>query len=173
MPHWSIALAWILLAGTACARTTDEVALIDGRKVDETVGPAKLTFDGDKVASIMINGTIKTFDPKTPAVVSVSKDGKFIALNFGNGSGQVYDLTLFLVQDWEAKDTHILKQRMLTFAKRRGCIAKPDEISILFERWLTADTIEITTEDFTRREGCTSLNRSWTIGLEGNSLELR
>jgi hypothetical protein len=102
----------------------------------------------------------------TPAIVGVSRDGRYLVHNFGNGSGQVYHLRAFALPSGRSVDVSRFKQRVLTFAHaKRACRARSSQISYLVEGWLSKDKVRIGTEDWTRRPGCDYLYRKWIFKL--------
>lgn len=165
MPVWKLVAAVILLPlQLACTETRDREILLDGQPLKRHLGNSELFYDGKSSLSISFKQKIHRLEAKVPAVVSVSEDGRYFLHNYGNGSGQVYDVAIYSLPDWHAVDTGSFRQSVLGFAKTHGCKVEPDQISILFEDW-SESAATVRTEDFTRHEGCSMINRTWTIRL--------
>lgn len=170
MPHWrmiALLAAGFASAGMAGVGPGDTVTLNDGKPVTGRLsGQVRIAFDGHNVLEVD-NGTRSLrLDPRTPAVLSASQDARFLVLNFGDGSGQVYGLSAYDLRSGAPIDLSRFVNSVLSFARRTGsCQVNQDEISFVFTRWNGAGSIEVKTEDFTRTPDCSAINRTWVVDL--------
>ena len=171
MPNWRIAAVLFISLQVACTRATDRtalidrIALVDGKPIEQTIGGVRVSFDGKSALAVSAHGRTKSLDAKTPAVVSISRDGRFLMHNYGDGSGQVYDIGIYSSNDWNTIDISSFRRSVLQFARSNGCTIQSDQISFVFTSWHGSSSVNLRTEDFSRKEGCAFLNRAWQIDL--------
>ena len=126
----------------------------------------ELRYDGQNLLRVNSRGRALRLSAMTPAVVGISPDARYLVHNFGNDSGQVYDIRLYSLRDDHPISAGIFKQRVLKFAHlKHTCRPRSYEISYLAEGWISSNSLEIGTEDWTRRPGCESLYRKWRLNL--------
>lgn len=141
--------------------------LVEGSKIEFVTKDKslKIYFDGKDDIAIKNSGASFHILAKTPAALSVSPSHKILVLNFGNGSGQVYDVELYFSDSGKKADIVGFRNKVLHYAYKRGCRIKPDQISFIFKGWNLKNEILLNTEDFSRRSGCNIMNRSWTLKI--------
>jgi hypothetical protein len=169
MPNWTLGV----ILGTAAAAailpgpTRETVSLLDGKPVSSSMGQGKVSvsFDGSDGLVVADARGRMTLSARTPSTFCVSPDGRLAILNFGNGSGQVYNLDVYHLSTKRILSLASFRRHLISYARRHSCSAKADQISIVFGKWIGRDSIFLKTEDFTRRPGCSSLNRSWKLDL--------
>ncbi len=162
MPNWRLRFALIALFSTACAATSDRIVLTDGRPVEGVISGVRISFDGNDELKIYDGSNVRVMSARSPAIISVTPDARHLLHNYGNGSGQVYIMAIYSIENWRRLDLSFIRDSVYNFADENGCHPGDDEISYLFNEWHNG-SLEITTEDFTRRQGCSMLNRDWTF----------
>jgi hypothetical protein len=170
MPYQQIAyLSCVLISLSSCSDpgvASQHIDLAYGTPTKTRLGAAIVNYDGRDQIIVHYADRVLTLRALTPAQISISPNGAYLLHNFGNGSGQVYDIAVRNMRNGATLDISGFKRRVLEFARgKTTCTVRPDEISYLFERWQTARGLKIRTEDWTRRPGCEHLNRSWQLRL--------
>lgn len=160
----------IVLAATALAAASKSPIVIDlfyGTPIRIALRGAVINYAGRDIVRVKANnGHWFRFDARTPAQLSVSPTGRYLFYNFGNGSGQIYDVAVYSLPAGAPQNIRRFKSKVLAFAHSvKSCKAHPDQISFAAEEWIGEKAIKIRTEDWTRRPGCDILNRRWTIRL--------
>lgn len=166
MSYWQVILGVSLSAvsGSVVASDRSMLDALYGKPIRSTLRGVRIDYDGRDAISIRAARHRFTVPAKSPAQISVSPGGRFLAHNFGSGSGQIYDLSIYALPRGSIEPIGRFKQRVLRTAHaRRNCKARLNQISFLVDRWLSPTTIKIRTEDWTRRPGCDVLNRAWTM----------
>jgi hypothetical protein len=168
MSYWKI--AWVLgtVCSFGCAKSRAEsIVLVDGKPVQQALNDgANVKFDGDDTLFITYGARKYQIKARTPTKLFSSSKSKKVAINFGSGSGQVYDLEVLDLTNGKVTTPKDMRANALAAAKAQGCEASPDQISIVFDSWVAGDTYSVRTEDFSRRDNCSQLNRRWVINVE-------
>lgn len=169
MSNWKLAIIVYAISLAACVQTAAHryIELLDGIPIDnETIADdIRVSFDGNDQLVVTKDSKAVNLSARTPSVLHVSPAGDVIVLNFGDGSGQVYDIAVYRLIDGAEVDVREFRSTAQKYARSNGCQAAPDAASIVFQKWLPNDEIEVTTEDFSRSADCSSLNRTWRIAL--------
>lgn len=169
MSNWKITSAVFALTLVSCAHAVEGkyIELLDGKAVTEIAisGDTVVSFDGKSELLIDKAGIVLRVPARTPSVLHISPSRTLALLNYGDGSGQVYDIAVYRLSDGREIDTQQFRSSLRDYASDHGCIAAPDAASIVFKKWMSADQIEVATEDFSRTTNCSALNRIWTIDL--------
>jgi hypothetical protein len=170
MHNWQIAGSIFICVAISMANagtgSDHQIALLDGNLVRESLlHNIVVSFDGNEVMEIRKGNTVIKPMPRTPSLLIFSPSSKAVALNFGNGSGQVYDLTIYDLNSGNEYDIKDFRQSMLAHARKKGCPADMDTMSIVVTRWISDERIKVSTEDFSRLPGCSAMNRSWNVDL--------
>lgn len=167
MPYWKIAL--LLLASCVSAPMVEQssVELLDGKSREGLIsGGIKYSFDGKDSLTVTTNNNSFSIDPKSPSVITSSSDGRFFVLNYGNGSGQVYNLAPYDLTRGGIIDLSRSISYLIQYARsQQGCVINADEISFVFERWTSLNELLIKTEDFSRKPNCGHINHVWKLNL--------
>jgi hypothetical protein len=157
-----IIIAALLAATVPEPRQTNGVDLLSGNPVHTILKGVRLDYDGKSLFKVRARGRVLRFRALDPASVIISGNGRYLVHNFGNGSGQIYDLRVFTLPTGQPISVRPFKERVLRFAHdRKSCSARMDEISFVVERWRSPAALQIGTEDWTRRPGCGHLFRKW------------
>lgn len=171
MSHWRIALAaatWIAVVTASAQDLRDQqIHLLDGKPLAESLPSSGIvvTYDGDDDLMIRREDMTLKLSARTPSVLSFSPERVAVVLNFGDGSGQVYDVAVYDLVSGNQFDIGGFRESLLKYARHRKCPTGADAVSIVFKRWLSDTRIEVSTEDFSRTRGCSALNRSWRINI--------
>lgn len=170
MPNWTIALlvVCVMVLGSCANRSGDQpIELLDGKHISEAaIAPdIYVSFDGKDELLIRKAGRSLKFSARSPSLLSFSPSRDVVALNFGNGSGQVYDVAVYNLSDGREIDIQPFRSSIIKHAREHGCLANPDVASIVVEKWMSDRQIRVATEDFSRKENCSVLNKTWTIEL--------
>lgn len=166
MSKRALSLLFLMAVGVGCAPASEhQVMLLDGKPVDAVLRDGiKVNYNGKNTLSIRKDELSYRVNAKVPSVLYSSASGQ-IALNFGSGSGQVYDLEILDTDSGRLTNFLKFKQRLVMEANRKGCQIRADEISIVFEKWLSGTSYSLKTEDFSRRSGCSMINRDWRLDI--------
>ncbi len=84
-----------------------------------------------------------------------------MALNFGNGSGQVFDLEVYDLDTLDQISSGHLKSEIFETAKLSGCDVNEDEISYVIKKWDNSEALRIRPENWSRRSECSEINRDF------------
>jgi hypothetical protein len=169
MPNWKLIIisASTLISGQglSCSEQS-EVQIDDGHPFRATRAGFLLKYDGSDQLSLHAHSRSLSIDARPPATLYIARDKGLVAYNFGDGSGQVYDLEIYTLRTGKYTNLSFWKSDLLKRARTAGCHAAPDSISVLFNRWNDDDSYVIKTEDFSRLEGCESLAGEWRIKID-------
>ena len=170
MPDWKISvITAFYLAAPAYADIIchDRVELLDGKPIQtrRMRSTITITFDGSDKLLIQNGSSVFQIFARTPAVASLSPSGNLLALNFGKGSGQVYDLEVIDTFSGKSRDIKNFRAKILVYARNHRCKINADQISIVVNGWRKGGNLNVRTEDFSRASGCSSMNRSWKLRL--------
>ena len=131
----------------------DGVSSFDNLALGDTV---IVSFSGNEasggIATIQTEMTTFTIEASPPSTLFLSPDGNKLALNFGDGSGQVLDLEIYDVATGAMLDLSGFEDRLMETVTLMGCNPKRTQISVVFLRWVTNDIADVFTEDWTRTE---------------------
>jgi hypothetical protein len=164
MPNWKVMVSPLLLF--AIANSTPDIQLKDGEPLDTVRNGVRVRFDSKQNVTVTSKHRKVVFAAKLPATISTSPDGRMIVHNYGNGSGQVYDLAIYDLMHQRKINLTPFKNGVVRFAKRQhNCRIMPDKISYLSGHWIRSDILQIRTEDWSRTSDCSGLNRSWTFQI--------
>jgi hypothetical protein len=131
----------------------------------QVMGGIVITYDGNSHVQVGKNLALA----RPPAFVSVSPDRTAWILNYGDGSGQVYSLEHRWLESGSVSGDARLRHILVNYAKSRGCIAKIDQISVIFDGWANGGRgFMLHTEDFSRKGGCALLAASFLVRLDSN-----
>lgn len=175
MSNWQlIVLPLLVTAVSSCSNEAhSKIELKIGQPITTSSNGLRVRFDGNQrleVGSQAVNA-------KPPSTLYFSRGGSWL-LNFGDGSGQVYAAELHAMGSSAVSDT-ALRNELAHIARSKNCDVRADEISILFIRWIDETSFEARSENWSRREPCAVMERTWRVGLENgrlriqNSLELQ
>jgi hypothetical protein len=169
MPYRKIIAIFFLVSTAGCASSSDsleEVAIDDGRPLGVRGDGISLDFDGANSVRVSSGERQFSIGARSPATAFFSPDKRFLAFNFGNGSGQVYDLDIYELKTGRKYNLASLKSSLTRTAAAQGCRAASDAVSVLFDRWTGNNGYTVRTEDFSRSPGCSSLAGEWKMKLE-------
>lgn len=172
MSHWRIALTaatWMtLVTANAQDRTDQQIRLLDGKPLVESLPSSEIvvSYDGNDDLTIRREDTTLQLSARPPSVLSFSPKKDAVVLNFGDGSGQVYDIAVYNLVSGKQFGIGGFRESLLKYARNRKCPTEAEAVSVVFKRWLSETRIEVSTEDFSRVRGCSALNRSWRINLK-------
>lgn len=174
MSKWKkiVSAVWgLTLAACVYSDEKNFIELLDGKAVSKVAlaGDTFASFDGNSELVIEKAGVVLRLPARTPSILEISPGHSFALLNFGDGSGQVYDIAVYRLSDGQELELQQFRSSLSAHASTHGCSAPPDAASIIFKRWLSDKSIEVSTEDFSRTTKCSALNRSWTIDLRQNA----
>jgi len=169
------ALIGVVFVNNAASGTGDAAALRDGVPIIERpiAHDVKLSFDGSDGLRIVKRGTLLNIAARTPSSLSISPHGKRAILNFGDGSGQVYDVAAYDLDRGTEINIRFARTVLIDRARRKGCDAPADSVSILFERWRSESQVEVSTEDFSRLPGCDVLEGRWIVDVAKQTISRR
>ncbi len=171
MPNRTIGAALLFAGACASVSTTDGrrmIKLFDGQPVSSVTLSDRIVieFDGSSDLRIKDGNHELKIDPKTPAILTAPEDGSLVLLNFGNGSGQVYSLEAYALDEDRRIDISEFIDKVYAFAKRHPtCSIDRSQISFVFSGWLRGRKARVQTEDFSRSKGCEAVNRDWVLAL--------
>lgn len=167
MSYWKL----IALLLTSCASAPTDVRsstrLLDGMPNKGTLSAnVKYAYNG-KSSLVIITRRKKIFiDPKSPALISTSKDEKFLVLNYGDGSGQVYSVSLYDLSIGTNINLSPSLSHVISYARsHNNCTINLDQISFVFDRWIGSNEFLVKTEDFSRSPNCGHANQLWKVDL--------
>jgi len=113
----------------------------------------KLDYDGNGVIVSDRSGRIIKLDVEPPASIIWRPDGNGVAINNGNGSGQMSDL--ILVRDGPSITDGVQGQLVSYFFKHTGCRVDPAAVSVSAEGWSTDNSsLWVRFESWDRRTFC-------------------
>jgi len=128
-------------------------------------GRTTIQYDGDNRIRVSIASHEINLNARPPATLSLSPDQRYVAHNFGDGSGQVYSLDLRDTQTGAKISLADFENEFRRRMNRAGCKQPTDEFSYVFERWLSSTSFSLKTEDWTRRPGCEVMAKEWVVRL--------
>lgn len=164
MPDRKLILVPLMLM--TLANSSGDISLRQGDPLRVTQRGAVVKFDGRDRVIVRYKTSNLVLAAKTPATLSISPDGQLVVHNFGSGSGQVYDLAAYRLRNGAKVDTSEFKRRVVRFARARStCRIQPDQVSYLATGWSGSRVLKVKTEDWSRRPGCSRLNRAWSVRL--------
>jgi hypothetical protein len=164
MPNWEV-VSIVTALMSSVSGTTNLLRLDDGKPFSRSLGAHQVKFDGRSTVDIRSNAGNLRIIAKTPATLLISPNGSLVSHNYGNGSGQVYDLAVYRLRDGvQLTNTRMFKRKVFQFARRTSsCKIRRDQISYIVEGWSRPTVLKIRTEDWSRKSGCDHVNRSWTF----------
>ena len=169
MSHWKITLLAACLIAS-CATKTANLVMDDGHASAIRLGGISANFDGVDRFTITTLGRIHSISAKTPATLSIADNHQFAIHNYGHGSGQVYSLSVIdLTSGRSAQDDSV---RRAIAAKAIGCQAKPDHISLVFQKWIGVRRFEIAVEDFNRDQACKYSRYDYEVAIKNNGQDI-
>jgi len=168
--YWKIVILFMVcLVVQGChQRRLSSINIMDGRPIKNLAleNNVVIDFDGANLLTVSASSMSFTIDPKTPSFIQVSPDGQYLLNNFGDGSGQVYQIEIYDLKSKKFVSVGFIHNAISSFIESiEKCSAKPDEISYIFSSWASSRTILFKTEDFSRSGGCSQLNRSWNLTI--------
>jgi hypothetical protein len=164
MSNWKIAMIFTGLATSTVAYADKTIPLSDGKPLLRILGGDHVKFDGRNIVQVWSNAGKLKLRARTPATLMVSPSGELIVHNYGDGSGQVYDIAVYRLRGAKQIGIGRFKERVLRYARSFAkCKIRPDQISYIADRWSEATVVKIRTEDWSRRSGCSHVNRTWTF----------
>lgn len=142
------------------------IDILYGAPIKKQIGSATILYDGRGGIRVTFAHHSFLLPAKTPAQLSISPNFTYLIHNFGNGSGQIYDLRVYRLRTGSEVNIDQFIDGVMRFSRAlKTCKAKRTETSFLVENWISPSSIRIRTEDWTRRPGCNRLNRSWILRL--------
>lgn len=154
------------LTGSAGQAGFPSIDLAFGKPVHINAKGYVVDYDGKDAVVVRTTNHSTRLKAMVPAHLTVSPTGRYIVHNFGNGSGQVYDIRVYALRNGRLVNERPFKRKVVAFAhSRTSCRAQADQISYLAEAWLSPSALRIRTEDWTRRPGCEHIDRKWTFEL--------
>ena len=134
MSYWKLAILLLTSCATAPSTEQSSANLLDGKPRGGILsGGVEYKFDGVKSLTVAKGNKELSIDPKTPSVIASSSDGKFLILNYGDGSGQVYSISLYDLARGHSIALNSSISTLVQYAKsKNGCAMNADEISIIF-----------------------------------------
>jgi hypothetical protein len=157
----------ILGAIFAIGASAMDVSLLDGRPFQRTVGGVRIDYDGHDSVLVGSKDRSLRIRAQAPARLMVASNGRYLVHNFGSGSGQVYNLSIYRLSNGKLIDVTAFKNRVLNYGRRSAsCSISEDQISFGVNRWAGPNSLMVRTEDWSRGPGCERLNRSWKLDLQ-------
>ncbi|MBX3564028.1 MAG: hypothetical protein KF730_05555 [Sphingomonas sp.] len=178
MSNWLIAplLLFTIQAEIAEPRVGyNSIDIIEGKAITNYRFEKDLlvSFDGKDGITIKYGTTGINIPARTPSTLISFPLSRYIILNFGDGSGQVYDILGIKLNNGEQINFEPLKRSMIQFARKNRCAIKKDEISIILVGWDKFDNILLKSEDFSRLGNCSIMNRTWKFSLSNSRYTMR
>jgi len=166
MPYWKLSLLTLCAIASCSNDDALRMSVQDGIPFVKKVHGVTLSFDGQDGIFVKRGEKELKISARSPSTLTMSPEENYIALNYGSGSGQVLGIEVYdarVLTRVRGLDLNYLAEQAV---RRNGCDVKPDEISYVFERWLSNNEIEVLTENWSRRSECPSINRKWIVKLQ-------
>lgn len=177
MSYRRVVILALALGSCGISQSSDayrKLDLLDGVPINSRRihGDINIEYDGDSSLILKRNSVVLKIDPMTPSVLFSSKNGRYVALNYGNGSGQVYSISIYDMASGKKLDTSKYFDKILKYYRdRKSCHIKLDQTSFIFKKWLEEEYFTIYVEDFSRDPGCSFKKRNWSIDLANGNLD--
>lgn len=138
--------------------------LLDGQDV-AIAGPKghlRLNFFKGRVNVTDTAGATLNLDVVPPASILWRPDGRAVAINNGNGSGQTSDLLVVSSDDVLRVSSQPAGKFKSHFASRKKCAIDPSDISVSAVGWsLDSTSLLVRIEDWDRNSECGSVDPSF------------